>query len=787
MSAFNKISKIFLVFLLSLSFQVFFVSDIMATGSNGTITGATWTAGKNGGALSFNGTSDYIDVGTFYNAIQSIEFWVKADDITSHTDYVIDLNGTDYIEIVDGEVTVNNISSPTYYVNAVSGEQTIASINNWYHVVVTTATGIDASDLDIGRVDPTGFFDGKLDDIKFYNRALSAAEVRYHYNRGGPVGYWKFDEGSGTTAFDETENNNNGTWNGTGTSHWTTGKFGSAGSFVDASGDYVSIASAISNAQTLGFWVNLSTTTENIISYAATGITVSAGTITHTDWSGCYVDGISTNTIATGWHYVVLTNVANVNLTTVKLGYTDGGLDGSLDDVKIYNYVRSADEIKLDYNAGMVAHFGPITINCDTNPGACMTNGLVGHWNMDSGSGQTVYDASDSKNNGVLGANSTPSTDDPTWTSGKTAGGLEFDGAADYVDVGTSYNGVKSVEFWVKADDITSRDIIDLNGSDYIEVNGSSVILATGIETPTIYIDGAVPASPVIDTKWHHVVITTATGQNASDLDIGRREGSTFFDGKLDDIRIYNRALSATEVSYHYGQWKDVRQGLVSYWKLDEGTGDTVYDLEGRNNGTLGGDDVCPAFTGDNNCPTWTTAGKKDSALTFDGSNDYVVSSSVIPIKGKEDRTISGWLKSSTTNYSASDGYFFNFGTAGVWQYHYGLAARGSPATWQLTEGVAWYNSGISVSTSWNYVAVTHSSSDNNSRLYINGSLVFTQSFASLNTGGNTNTNLILSKYIGSSSGYFSGSIDEVRIYNRALTAGEVLNNYYAGRSAHFK
>ncbi|PIW91613.1 MAG: hypothetical protein COZ91_00770 [Candidatus Nealsonbacteria bacterium CG_4_8_14_3_um_filter_39_7] len=34
---------------------------------------------------------------------------------------------------------------------------------------------------------------------------------------------------------------------------------------------------------------------------------------------------------------------------------------------------------------------------------------------------------------------------------------------------------------------------------------------------------------------------------------------------------------------------------------------------------------------------------------------------------------------------------------------------------------------------------------------------------------------------------YFNGLIDEVRIYNRALTAGEVLNNYYAGRSAHFK
>ena len=47
---------------------------------------------------------------------------MHADDITSNTDQVIDLNGTDYIKIVNGEVTVNNIDTPTYYVNSVLGE-----------------------------------------------------------------------------------------------------------------------------------------------------------------------------------------------------------------------------------------------------------------------------------------------------------------------------------------------------------------------------------------------------------------------------------------------------------------------------------------------------------------------------------------------------------------------------------------------------------------------------------------------------------------------------------------
>ena len=104
-------------------------------------------------ALVFDGNGDYADVGNVATGVQSISFWIEVDDITSHTDYVIDLNGTDYIKIVDGEVTVNNISSPTYYVNGISGERTIATIDAWYHVAVSTATGINASDVDIGRVE----------------------------------------------------------------------------------------------------------------------------------------------------------------------------------------------------------------------------------------------------------------------------------------------------------------------------------------------------------------------------------------------------------------------------------------------------------------------------------------------------------------------------------------------------------------------------------------------------------------------------------------------------------
>jgi hypothetical protein len=73
-------------------------------------------------------------------------------------------------------------------------------------------------------------FNGSIDGVKIYNRALSAEEVRYHYNRGGPVAHWKMDEGEGAKAYDESGNRNHGTLTG---STSGTADSGSATTLVD--------------------------------------------------------------------------------------------------------------------------------------------------------------------------------------------------------------------------------------------------------------------------------------------------------------------------------------------------------------------------------------------------------------------------------------------------------------------------------------------------------------------------------------------------------------------------
>ncbi|MDO8552761.1 MAG: LamG-like jellyroll fold domain-containing protein [bacterium] len=152
----------------------------------------------------------------------------------------------------------------------------------------------------------------------------------------------------------------------------------------------------------------------------------------------------------------------------------------------------------------------------------------------------------------VEGVAGVATTTAPLKTTGKIGQAIKFDGITASTTVGNVSSSVKSVAFWAKvATSTTQQNIIDLNGSGAnIEiVNG--VVTANGFTSPTIYVDGAV-TSTLNNTNWHHVVITTGTNVNASNVSLGVAS-STYFGGSLDDLRIYNKALSASEVRRLYG------------------------------------------------------------------------------------------------------------------------------------------------------------------------------------------------------------------------------------------
>ena len=142
------------------------------------------------------------------------------------------------------------------------------AINNWHHVVLTIGSDQDgvlyvngssaatfsgaynSGSLDMFSIavdydnsggsagNPAQYFDGKIDEVAVWNVALNAADVTALYNSGDGlkasadsgnydnsgdlVGYWKFNEGTGSTLTDNTSNSNNGTLTNMDSSDWVT-------------------------------------------------------------------------------------------------------------------------------------------------------------------------------------------------------------------------------------------------------------------------------------------------------------------------------------------------------------------------------------------------------------------------------------------------------------------------------------------------------------------------------------------------------------------------------------
>ncbi|MDP3957439.1 MAG: FISUMP domain-containing protein, partial [bacterium] len=159
-------------------------TDTSGGGHTGSLTNmsrvTSITEGKIGQAIDFGGTNQYISIATVYNGVKSVSFWIKSDNPTRK---IIDLNGTANIEVIALTITANGFTSPTIYVD---GAVSSLIDTDWHFVTITTETGINASAVDIGRVS-SGYFDGKLDDVRFYSSALSSLQIASLYSSGGPV------------------------------------------------------------------------------------------------------------------------------------------------------------------------------------------------------------------------------------------------------------------------------------------------------------------------------------------------------------------------------------------------------------------------------------------------------------------------------------------------------------------------------------------------------------------------------------------------------------------------
>jgi len=197
--------------------------DSSGNGNNGTIIGANWTTGKIGSALNFDGIDDYVDCGndTSLNITGAItvEAWVNMTSITANIqNYIVSKIGTGYwflgyktdtkywrIILYDG---TNYLQSSWY---------DTSPTNKWLHIV-SVFDGVDTTQLYVNgikkdedsgtmgdysaaatslSISTAGNFNGIIDEVRIYNRALSAEEINESYQSSFTCGYetgdWSID------------------------------------------------------------------------------------------------------------------------------------------------------------------------------------------------------------------------------------------------------------------------------------------------------------------------------------------------------------------------------------------------------------------------------------------------------------------------------------------------------------------------------------------------------------------------------------------------------------------
>lgn len=152
---------------------------------------------------------------------------------------------------------------------------------------------------------------------------------------------------------------------------------------------------------------------------------------------------------------------------------------------------------------------------------ADVTDGLVGWWKLDEGSGTTANDSSGQGNTGTL-------TNGPTWTSGKRDGSINFDGNNDYITVpDTSILEMSfpfSVSAWINTTTVNNTVILEKDSNSgysfqtFSGVNAGKVLLNVGgtgagdrITSSTLGLNN--------DGLWHHVVFVVTSVSGAVYID----------------------------------------------------------------------------------------------------------------------------------------------------------------------------------------------------------------------------------------------------------------------------
>ncbi len=416
------------------------------------------------------------------------------------------------------------------------------------------------------------------------------------------------------------------------------------------------------------------------------------------------------------------------------------------------------------------------------------------------GSGSTWYDLSGNGNNGTLNS---------VVYSSNGPDNMYFGGTSSYVNFSSTNlipisNEQYTISLWISANSMAGAyGLIGWgNYGSNNQVNAFRILATNGLVNYWWNNDLAVYPSGLRSLRWFNVVaafdgttraiwvngVTAASGTptghavtSSSNLTIGLTNLNEYYPGKIAEVLIYNTGLNYTNIQaiYNAGKTKylsPVLQNLVLYYDPGDlysysGSGTSISDMSGNSlTGTLSNITFTNPYLNYNG--TNATASAADSATLEPGSGDWTIE---IWVNHSVITGSSRFVIGKTDGGNSSD-------------FGYGIRTNSTGSTYmEVGNGTTSTTSPsytLSTNTWYQIVGVWTNVASNSIALYVNGASQgsSSHSFASIK---NTTRPLYLGSFDGGATfgQWFNGKIGVVRMYNSALTASQVSQNFEASRS----
>ncbi|MEA2689256.1 MAG: hypothetical protein QOD51_1863, partial [Candidatus Eremiobacteraeota bacterium] len=473
-------------------------------------------------------------------------------------------------------------------------------------------------------------------------------------------------------------------------------------------------------------------------------------------------------------------------------------------------------------NGGGVTGIGrkPRTINEAAYPNAVLLDHPVAFYRLDD-TGTTMADAGPNLLNGTYGSAAThgagslvPNTIDPA--TGFPGGAWSATKIATVAQSSTLQPANVTVEAWVSEQAANSSGFIDLvsygsqTGQGYAlqltpsntvswymtTTGGSSYAPGSTVLTPgssyhivatydgvnaKVYVNGVLDGS----STGGSAITYAGIGTYGLSIGAGQNTGRNVLNGTVDDVAVFNAALTATQVSAHYAAAQvapdDPYAQLVmadtpvAYYRLDD-AGAAMYDAtNNRINGKYGSA-ITKRVTG-------LVSNTADTAATFPGGAWSANSIATVPQNTKLQPaaiTIEGWLKETAVN---SGGYIdlVSYGPQSGQGYSMQISPSNTITVFLKTTGTpsSITLSGATMLTAGTVYHVAATFDGTYAKLYVNNYLD-----ASVSTTGNIDYSgistygLALGATQSTTRPVFNGTLDEVAIYDHALTEASIAAHY---------